>query len=322
MKQFEDGSSRKMNPGLPPGSINPRGLPARRYGVSRAYISLERLTMTCMSRLSSMARVGIILALLYATSALAQDGHLVDLGSHKLNVVCTGMGDARPVVLFEAGGGGSSAAWKDVQAALPKSIRACAYDRAGSGKSDPGPEPRTMDAEVGDLHSLLEKLGIREPIVFVGQSLGGILGRLLVQEYPHSVAAMILIDPTDENDVVFNTRVNRWITVRELEGPLGEAARSVAKARQADPVPLGNCPLIVIGAGKRAQPPGTSSEQWLEMRSSRDSRVKELSKLSRKSKFIVDPMSGHNIEHDNPKLVAEVIQQLVNEISSSRKLEQ
>lgn len=232
------------------------------------------------------------------------------------------MGDARPVVVFEAGGGGSSSAWKDVQAALPKSIRACAYDRAGTGKSDPGPEPRTMDAEVGDLHSLLEKSGITEPIVFVGQSLGGILGRLFVQEYPQSVAGMILIDPTDENDVVFNTRVNRWITVRELEGPLGEGARSVAKARQADPVPLGNRPLIVIGAGKRAQPPGTSTEQWLEMRSSRDSRVKELSKLSRNSKFIVDPTSGHNIEHDNPKLVAEVIQQLVDDISSSRKFEQ
>jgi hypothetical protein len=57
------------------------------------------------------------------------------------------------------------------------------------------------------------------------------------------------------------------------------------------------------------------------MRSSRDSRVKGLSKLSKNSKFIVDPTSGHNIEHDNPKLVAEVIQQLVIEILSRRKPE-
>ena len=270
-----------------------------------------------------MVCVAVILALLLrALPALAQDGHLVDLGTHKLNIVCTGKPDARPVVVLEAGGGGSSAAWRDAQTALPNSIRACAYDRAGSGKSDPGPEPRTMDAEVGDLHSLLEKSGIRDPIVFVGQSLGGILGRLYVQEYPHSVAGMLLIDPTDENDVVFNTRVNRWITVRELEGPLGDGARSVAKARRSEPVLLGNLPLIVIGAGKRAQPLGTAAEQWLEMRSSRDGRVKELSKLSRNSKFILDPTSGHNIEHDNPKLVAEVIQELVKEILSNRKLGQ
>jgi hypothetical protein len=269
-----------------------------------------------------MVWIRVIPALLCAIPALAQEARLVDFGSHKLNMVCTGAGDARPVVIFEAGGGGSSAAWTGVQAALPLSIHACAYDRAGSGKSDPGPEPRTMDAEVADLHALLERSGMTEPIVFVGQSLGGILGRLFVEKYPHSVAGVILIDPTDENDVVFNTKVNRWITVRELDGPLGEGARRVAKARQTNPVMFGDLPLVVIGAGKRAQPPGTSTEQWLEMRSSRDTRVKELSKPSRNSKFILDPASGHNIEHDNPELVAKVIQQLASEIPVSRKLAQ
>jgi pimeloyl-ACP methyl ester carboxylesterase len=267
-----------------------------------------------------MTFAGRVLPLLYALSALAQDGTLVDIGTHKLNIVCTGGSDARPVVILEAGGGGSSTAWKGVQAALPTAIRACAYDRAGSGRSDAGPAPRTMDAEVTDLRALLERLKITEPIVFVGQSLGGILARLYVQKHPNSVAGVILVDPTDEDDVVFNTKVNRWITVRELEGPLGDGARSAAKARQTDPTPLSNRPLIVIGAGKRTQPPGTSDEQWLEMRSSRDSRVKELSKLSRSSKFILDPTSGHNIEHDNPKLVAESIQALVNELSLGRKL--
>src|SRR5258708_37590430 len=84
-----------------------------------------------------MVLIRIILALLYALPALAQEGHLVDLGAHKLNMVCTGRGDARPVAILEAGGGGSS------------SIRACAYDRAGSGKSDPGPEPRTVGIALG-----------------------------------------------------------------------------------------------------------------------------------------------------------------------------
>lgn len=282
----------------------------------------QRLTNARMPRQTSMAIAGRILTLLCALSGLAQDGTLVDLGTRKLYFVCTGAADARPVVLLEAGGGGSSGAWKGVQLALPTTIRTCAYDRAGSGKSDPGPEPRTMDAEVEDLHALLERSHITEPIVFVGQSLGGILARLYVNKYPNSVAGILLIDPTDENDVVFNTRVNRWIRVRELEDAFGDGARSAAKAREADPVPFGNRPLIVIGAGKRVQPPGTSSEQWLEMRKSRDSHVKELSKLSRDSKFILDPTSGHNIEHDNPKLVAEAIQELVNEISLSRKLGQ
>jgi pimeloyl-ACP methyl ester carboxylesterase len=272
-----------------------------------------------MIRQKSMGYASTLLTLVCASSALAQDGALVDLGTHKLNIVCTGATDARPAVILEAGGGGTSTAWRGVQAALPATIRACAYDRAGSGKSDPGPLPRTMDAEVADLHALLERSGIREPIVFVGQSLGGILARLYFHKYPDSMAGMLLIDPTDEDSVVFNGRLNRWIKVRELQDSLGEGARSVAKDRQQNPVPLGNRPLIVIGAGRRPQPPGISDEQWLTMRNERDAHVKELSHLSGNSKFILDPASGHNVEHDNPNLVAKTIQDLVHEIALSRR---
>src|SRR5215469_9973864 len=94
-----------------------------------------------MSRQTRMVRSYRFFLLLCALSALAQDGARVDLGTHKLNIVCTGSPDARPVVILEAGGGGASAAWSAVQAALPVAICACAYDRAGSGKSDPGPSP-------------------------------------------------------------------------------------------------------------------------------------------------------------------------------------
>src|SRR5687767_3225779 len=140
-----------------------------------------------------------ILALLGSICALAQDGTRVDLVTHKLYIVCAGEADARPVVILEAGGGGSSAAWKAVQAALPSTVRSCAYDRAGSGQSDPGPGPRSMDAEVTDLHALIERSKITGPIVFVGHSLGGILARLYVQKYPDSVAGLVLLDPTDED---------------------------------------------------------------------------------------------------------------------------
>ncbi len=136
-----------------------------------------------------MVRPWRLLLLLSALPALAQDGTRVDLGAHKLNIVCSGAPDAHPVVILEAGGGGTSASWSGVQAALPATIRACAYDRAGSGKSDPGPRPRTMDAEVADLHALLEKSGVTQPIVFVGQSIGGILARLYFQKYPDSPLA-------------------------------------------------------------------------------------------------------------------------------------
>jgi pimeloyl-ACP methyl ester carboxylesterase len=274
------------------------------------------LTTAWLIRHISMRYAQSILAVLWCLSALGQDGTLVELDTHKINIVCTGPPDARPVVIFEAGGGSTSTAWKGVQAALPATIRACAYDRAGSGKSGPGPEPRSMDAEVADLHALLAKADISAPVVFVGHSLGGILARLYIHKYPDSVAAVLLVDPTDEDDLVFNTKVNRWVAVRELDDALGDGARSAAKLRQTDPAPLGDRPLIVIGAGKRVQPPGTTAEQWEQMRSARDRRVEEQSKLSRNSRFISDPASGHNVQHDNPKLLATAVHELVNRLSN------
>jgi pimeloyl-ACP methyl ester carboxylesterase len=157
--------------------------------------------------------------------------------------------------------------------------------------------------------------------VFVGHSLGGILARLYVHKYPDSVSGVLLVDPTDEDDLVFDTKLNRWLTVRELEGALGEGARSAAKLRETNPVPLGDRPLIVIGAGKRVQPPGTTKEQWNVMRTARDRRVESLSKLSRNSKFIRDSTSSHNVQYDNPKLVATSVQEVMNRQSQPATVE-
>ena len=44
--------------------------------------------------------------------------------------------------VFESGAFGFSADWQVVQDMAAKGVRSCAYDRAGLGFSDPGPQPR------------------------------------------------------------------------------------------------------------------------------------------------------------------------------------
>src|SRR4030095_260789 len=96
---------------------------------------------------------------------------------------------------------------------------------------------------------------------------------------------------------------------------LAEEFQQMYLSRKANPEPLGNRPLIVLGAGKRPKPPGTSDEQWKELRQERDELVQELAQLSRNSKFILAPSSGHAIHNDDPALVARAIKDVLEAAS-------
>src|SRR5215211_732179 len=67
-------------------------------------------------------------------------GEMVDVGTHTLHINCVGRGS--PTVILEAANLGMSAHWVRVQQQLAATTRVCAYDRAGMGWSEAGPEPR------------------------------------------------------------------------------------------------------------------------------------------------------------------------------------
>jgi pimeloyl-ACP methyl ester carboxylesterase len=122
---------------------------------------------------------------------------LVDVGDgRRLNLYCTGKGE--PTVVFEAGGFDSAMTWALVQPAVATLTRACSYDRAGIGYSDPSPRPPTPANVVDDLHSLLAHANIKGPVVLVGHSLGGFNMKLYAATYPKQVAGLVLVDPSEE----------------------------------------------------------------------------------------------------------------------------
>jgi pimeloyl-ACP methyl ester carboxylesterase len=129
--------------------------------------------------------------------AYAAPGELVRLPDGRaLNLRCDGTGDT--VVMFESGTNADSTAWYRVIPRLARVTRVCAYDRAGYGFSDEGPQPRDLDANVADLHALLEAAGIRLPVLLVGHSRGSNIVRKYAQAYPGQVAGMVLVDPTEQ----------------------------------------------------------------------------------------------------------------------------
>jgi pimeloyl-ACP methyl ester carboxylesterase len=124
-------------------------------------------------------------------------GELVDIGGRRLHILCQGPKSNKPLVVLEAGLWGFSAAWDAVQKKLAdEGLRSCAYDRAGLGFSDPGPEPRDGLAIVGDLEALLKATNEPGPYILVAHSMGGLHVRFFTARHPDLVKGLVLVDAT------------------------------------------------------------------------------------------------------------------------------
>jgi pimeloyl-ACP methyl ester carboxylesterase len=124
-------------------------------------------------------------------------GSFIWIGGHRLHLNCIGEGS--PTVIFDSGLGGSSLDWVRVQPQVASFTRACSYDRAGYGWSDPGPRPRDSANISRELESLLGNASVPAPYVLVGHSFGGFNVRLYSHNNPQQVAGLVLVDSSHED---------------------------------------------------------------------------------------------------------------------------
>ena len=140
--------------------------------------------------------------LLYQMGAAVRDrrryrppGRLVDVGGMRLHL--REMGEGHPAVLLDSALGGSSMSWYRIQPELARFPRACTYDRAGFGWSDPARRPRTAEAMTEELHELLRAAAMPPPFVLAGHSYGSLVCQLYAARYPQEVGGLVLVDPPD-----------------------------------------------------------------------------------------------------------------------------
>jgi 3-oxoadipate enol-lactonase len=100
-------------------------------------------------------------------------------------------GTGRPL-LFVHGYPLSRAMWAPQWSGLSDAARVLAIDLRGHGESDVLPGPYAMDQLADDCAGLLDALGIREPIVLGGLSMGGYVAFAFWRRYPERVAGLIL----------------------------------------------------------------------------------------------------------------------------------
>ena len=237
---------------------------------------------------------------------------LVDVGGYRLFLRCTGEGS--PTVILDAAAGSTSQTWDHIQPAVASFTRVCSYDRAGRGKSDRGPVPRTTQTMVDELRTLLRNAGIEGPYVLVGHSLGGLNMQLFARQYPREVAGVVLVDATPA-DII--DRFGEVLTPEQLElvfpaaperHPEGLDFRAgLAEVQGAPPFP--NVPLIVLA--RTVFPPGPPvlpneelARLWNEMQQAQGS-------LSPQGEVIFVEGAGHFIHLDRPDVVVDSIRRVV-----------
>jgi len=235
----------------------------------------------------------------------------VDVGGHSLNLLIGGQGS--PAVVFEGGFGTGIASWSTVQKEVAAFARTVSYDRAGLGQSELGPKPRSAKQIATELHTALEKAGIKPPYVLVGHSFGGIYVRVFADMYPKEVVGMVLIDPSQEsfNDWLKKSQLAR---LKDAQAQIAKAPEGVQAEAAATEVSYGEArvakvppgiPVTLLSATEDETMPADARRLWIE-------KHEEWIATVPGGKHIVVEKTQHFIQAQQPKLVIETIQQMLN----------
>lgn len=181
--------------------------------------------------------IGVVYEYLAERAAPPPPGRLYQVAGHRMHIRCLGAGT--PPVVFDASGPAWSTSWDDILPKVATITRACAYDRAGWGWSEPSAEPRTAERLAAELAALIDAAGVESPRIFVGASTGGLIVQYLARSQPEGVAGLVLVDAPDET--VFSAVPEPWPAMERNARRASWAAR-VGALRLADPLRIAMLP--------------------------------------------------------------------------------
>ncbi|RFP14565.1 MULTISPECIES: alpha/beta fold hydrolase [unclassified Duganella] len=265
-----------------------------------------------------LAAAALMSACVMASAVAAgQDG--VNVGSYHVDAASAGSGPY--TVIFESGFASDLSVWRKVAPEIAKSAKVFFYSRAGIGKSDARPEPRTPQRSSAELDQLIEAAHLSPPFILVGHSYGGYLIRLFAQRHPEQVAGMVFVDPSMER---FDTELKKLDAAKVAQdqkyldsltpAPLKAESKLVDEAFTAaslQPAPrLPDVPAVVLTSTMVREQPEFFMHTVPAVAVWRSLHEQLFLQFSSGS-HVVTANSGHNIHLEEPALVAGAIQQVI-----------
>jgi pimeloyl-ACP methyl ester carboxylesterase len=237
---------------------------------------------------------------------------MIDVGGYELAIRC--FGQNAPTVIFENGGFPVQDLFgAELSDDVARELRVCTYDRAGTGESEAGPQPRDATQITRELALLLDAAGEVGPYVLVTWSAGALYTPLFAVEHPDDVAGYVFIDPrlaAYQLEVGIDPMIRQ--TASAFPQPyVAELDAWDASAQEVlDAGPLPARPLVVLTQGSpegiaefATQPGGYAL--W------RDSHAEFAASVPGGRHIVVDDAS-HRIWADNPEAVLEAIRSVAS----------
>jgi pimeloyl-ACP methyl ester carboxylesterase len=242
--------------------------------------------------------VVILTVLVGACSAAPSWGAVEDAAGERQRVHCRGRSGPAVVFVHGIADKAGSASFRQVIDKLPKDRRVCRYDRPGAGDS-PEPKRHRRDAEQLDreLDSVVRRADPDRPVLLVGHSFGSFPVLTYTAHHRHRVAGIVLVDGVDPQlGLLSAVATSSWAAVRmakedlNLQAVQDQTSAAVAEAAST----FVDLPLVVLRREKNLTP------AWLNAQ-------ERLAGLSSKGRLFVALGSGHEIPTDNPRAVADAI---------------
>ncbi|RMZ69983.1 alpha beta hydrolase [Pyrenophora seminiperda CCB06] len=130
------------------------------------------------------------------------ESSLVNIGTHSLCLYSIGPSTSSPdssldtpAVLLTSGLSCSNLGWAAVIRLLSPHVRIYSYDRSGYGSSESSPLAPSAENIALELDLLVQKAGIKQPLVLVGHSWGGIIApEYILRTGIERIAGLVLVD--------------------------------------------------------------------------------------------------------------------------------
>ena len=127
-----------------------------------------------------------------ANATPIRTGQWVKANHVLLRTEISGKGDDVVVLIHDMGL--NLECWDEILPGIQPGRRIVRYDLRGFGLSEKFRYPVSLDDHVEDLRGLLDNLGLKKPVILVGESIGGTIALKFAAEYPSRVKAVTAIN--------------------------------------------------------------------------------------------------------------------------------